>query len=151
MVRGVSRLASILAVLVTACAHPASATTPADAATPALCNARVARMWHGRTSNARADEYAAYLGEGIKAFARIPGNLGYQMMRETIGDETHFSVISYWPSRDAIRAYAGDDISKVHDLPRDPEFLIDREPQVKNYDLAVLSAGCPAGVGSPKS
>jgi hypothetical protein len=27
------------------------------------------------------------------------------------------------------------DPSKVHALPRDPEFLIDPEPNVRNYDL----------------
>jgi heme-degrading monooxygenase HmoA len=65
-------------------------------------------------------------------------------MREPAGAETHFAVISYWDSRDAIHAYAGADIEKVHALPRDPEFLIDAEPTVRNYDLVTVSSDCPA-------
>ncbi len=45
-------------------------------------------------------------------------------------------------TRDAIRAYAGDDIRKTRHLPRDAEFLIDPEQTVMRYDLAVLDVGC---------
>jgi len=138
----------VLAGLIAACAHQ----SPVEH--PSLCEAQIARVWHGRVPAARADEYAAYLTPAIAKFPSIAGNLGYQMMRETVGDEAHFTVISYWSSRDAIHAYAGADISLTHALPRDPEFLIDPEPHVKNYDLAALAVGCPAspiGAGPPKS
>jgi heme-degrading monooxygenase HmoA len=59
------------------------------------------------------------------------------MMRETAGPETHFMVVSYWTSREAIQAYAGADISRTRALPRDPEFLVDPEPTVRNYDVVV--------------
>jgi heme-degrading monooxygenase HmoA len=128
---------------VTGCA--ASTAAPARSAAPgaSLCSATIARVWHGRTPVARGDDYAARLAESIKKFREIPGNRGYQMMRETIGDETHFTVISYWADRDAIRGYAGDDIRKTRHTPYDPEFLIEPEQTVKNYDLAVQSLDCP--------
>jgi heme-degrading monooxygenase HmoA len=50
---------------------------------------------------------------------------------------TEFQVISYWESLEAIRAYAGDDVQRTHDLPRDHEFLVDPEPRVRNYALRV--------------
>ncbi|WP_394831079.1 antibiotic biosynthesis monooxygenase [Pendulispora rubella] len=109
---------------------------------PLVCQAKIARQWRGKTTNAKADEYAAYLADAIKKFRTIKGNLGYQMMRETIGAETHFSVISYWESREAIKAYAGEDISRTRVAPRDPEFIIDPEMTVKNYDLAGADIGC---------
>ena len=59
------------------------------------------------------------------------------MMREAAGDETHFMVVSFWSSRDAIHGYAGADISKVRSLPRDAEYLIEPEATVRNYDLVV--------------
>jgi len=118
---------------------PAPAT---QAQAPLVCQAKIARQWRGKTTNAKADEYATYLADAIKKFRTIKGNLGYQMMRETIGAETHFSVISYWESREAIKAYAGDDISRTRVAPRDPEFIIDPELTVKNYDLAVADIGC---------
>ncbi len=97
----------------------------------------IARVWHGRVPAAKADDYAKYLTESIKKFRTIPGNRGYQMMREDTGAEVHFMVISFWSSRDAIHGYAGADISKVRSLPRDGEFLIDPEATVRNYDIAV--------------
>ena len=98
---------------------------------------QVARVWHGRTPNAKAGDYSKYLADSIRKFRTIPGNLGYEMMQETVGDETHFMVVSYWASRDAIHAYAGADIQRTRPLPRDAEFLIDPEPTVKNYQLVV--------------
>ena len=47
-------------------------------------------------------------------------------------------VVSYWPNRDAIHAYAGEDIEKVHDLPRDKEFLVDPDRTVRNFDSVLI-------------
>ena len=61
------------------------------------------------------------------------------MFRHALGDgTTEFMVVSYWPNRDAIHAYAGADIEKVHDLPRDKEFLIDPDRTVKNFDSVLI-------------
>ncbi|WP_437566024.1 antibiotic biosynthesis monooxygenase family protein [Sorangium sp. So ce542] len=116
---------------------------PTSAAAPAPCAARIARVWHGRTPSDKAEAYTAYISSALPKFRAIPGNLGYQLMRETVGAETHFMVISYWKSRGDIRAYAGDDIRKTRHLPRDAEFLIDPEQTVVNYDLAVIDLDCP--------
>lgn len=137
------RASSVVMVFgLVACASAGGA-PPTAANAPALCGARIARLWHGKVPNAKAEEYAAYTSEAIKRFRTIKGNVGYQMMRETIGEETHFSVISYWDARESIKAYAGDDIRRVHALPRDPEFLIDAEPTVMNYDVSFAGFGCP--------
>ena len=98
----------------------------------------VARIWHGRTSAEKADEYRQYLYEvGVKKIATLPGNRGVQMMMAKTPEQGEFMVISYWDSIDAIKGYAGADYTKVHDLPRDKELLIDHEPLVKHFDLAV--------------
>jgi heme-degrading monooxygenase HmoA len=101
----------------------------------------IARAWHGKTPREKADEYEKYLSGAITKFPSIPGNLGYQLMRIDGGPEgaqyTEFQVISYWESTDAIHAYAGEDIRRTHDLPRDREFLVDMEPSVRNYELRV--------------
>ena len=101
----------------------------------------IARAWHGKAPRAKADEYEQYLSGAIKKFPTIPGNLGYQMMRLDGGPDgeayVEFQVISYWESLDSIKAYAGAEISRTHDLPRDKEFLVDMEPRVRNYELRV--------------
>lgn len=101
----------------------------------------IARAWHGKTSRAKADEYEQYLAGAIKKFPTIKGNLGYQLMRIDGGPDgdqfVEFQVISYWESLDSIKAYAGADIRRTRDLPRDKEYLVDMEPMVRNYELRV--------------
>jgi heme-degrading monooxygenase HmoA len=118
----------------------------AEEARPASAASRtgkpaVARAWHGKTPRARADEYERYLAAAIEKFPSIKGNLGYQLMRLDGGPDgeqyTEFQVISYWESLDSIHAYAGKDIRRTHDLPRDDQFLVAKEPFVRNYELEV--------------
>jgi heme-degrading monooxygenase HmoA len=101
----------------------------------------IARAWHGKTPRAKADEYEQYLAGAIKKFPTIKGNLGYQLMRIDGGPDgeqlVEFQVISYWESLDSIKAYAGADIRRTRDLPRDKEYLVDMEPMVRNYELRV--------------
>ena len=57
----------------------------------------VARIWHGRTPAAKADEYRQYLFDvGIKKIASLPGNRGVQMMVAKTAEQGDFTVISYW-------------------------------------------------------
>jgi heme-degrading monooxygenase HmoA len=98
----------------------------------------VARIWEGRTGAQVAEEYAAYLHEhGVKKLRATPGNLGVQVFRRVHDGIAQFMTISYWGSRDAIRAYAGDDIEKTHHLPRDAEYLLELPPYVKHYDILI--------------
>jgi heme-degrading monooxygenase HmoA len=96
----------------------------------------VARIWRGRVRTSRADEYAQYLYDnGPVKIRAIPGNLGAEMLRRPEGDTTEFIVISYWPDRESIKAFAGADIQKARFLPRDREFLIDPDEFVRHYDV----------------
>ncbi len=101
----------------------------------------IARVWHGKTPREKADAYEKYLAGAITKFPSIRGNLGYQLMRIDGGPDgdqySEFQVISYWESLDSIRAYAGEDVRRTHDLPRDHEFLVGMEPYVRNYELRV--------------
>lgn len=98
----------------------------------------VARIWHGRTHAAQADEYYSYLEEaGIRKIRGIAGNLGVQVFRRTTNDVTDFTVTSYWESKEAIQNFAGAEIEKTHNLPRDPEYLLELEPTVTHYDVVL--------------
>jgi heme-degrading monooxygenase HmoA len=106
--------------------------------TQSMSKNKIARIWHGRTKTAKADEYYVYLNEaGIQKIKAIQGNLGVQVLRKSQGDITEFTVISYWESKDAIRKFAGDDIEKTHNLPRDPEYLLELEPHVQHYEVVL--------------
>ena len=132
--RGAALVCAIAAICF-ATANRSGSAAKSFATTPQPKKA-VARMWHGRTRTSRAGEYYSYLkAEGIDKIEAIPGNLGAQILRRTDGETTEFTVISYWESREAIKAFAGDDIEKTHFLPKDPQYLLELEPKVKHFDV----------------
>ena len=102
----------------------------------------IARVWQGRTRASVADEYMAYMyDQGVKKLRSTPGNLGVQVLRRIDGEIAEFTTISYWSTRDEIRAYAGDDIGKPHHLAEDPDYLLELPREVKHFDIAVSEWG----------
>jgi heme-degrading monooxygenase HmoA len=98
--------------------------------------ARVARLWHGAVPAAKGDAYAAYLRKtGVNDCRTTEGNRGVQVLRRTVGDETHFLFISFWDSLDAIRAFAGDDVERARYYPEDRAYLLELEPRVTHYEV----------------
>lgn len=95
----------------------------------------VAREWRGRVAPARADEYYQYLLGGVAKIRSISGNLGVQVMRRHEAGAVEYVVISYWESRGAIKAYAGQDIEKPRHLPKDRELLLELPTRVLHYDV----------------
>jgi len=84
----------------------------------------IARIWRGRVTAARADEYAAYLYQhGIRPLEEKA--LAVELLREDRDAESEFVTISYWEDVDAMSRFAGKDPRRIHHLERDPEFLIE--------------------------
>ena len=106
----------------------------------------IARIWRGRTTRARADEYGRYLYDhGIKPLEEKA--LGVQLFREDRETESEFVTISYWESVEAMSRFAGDDPRRIHHLKRDPEFLIELPSEVQVLDI-VSSHGRTGDNGS---
>src|SRR5207245_7550440 len=64
----------------------------------------IARHWHGAVPAAKGDAYAAYLRRtGVPDCRATLGNRGVEVLRRTVGGETHFVFLSFWDSMDAIR------------------------------------------------
>jgi hypothetical protein len=102
----------------------------------------IARIWRGRTTAAKADDYASYLYEhGIKPLADKA--LAVQMLREERATETEFVTISYWENVEAMSRFAGRDPRQIHHLERDAEFLIELPQQVQILEI-VASFGFAA-------
>jgi hypothetical protein len=98
----------------------------------------IARIWRGRTTAARADEYARYLYEhGIRPLEEKA--LGVQLFREDRADESEFVTISYWESVGAMSRFAGPDPRRIHHLERDAEFLIELPEGVQVLEIVTAS------------
>ena len=107
-------------------------------ATPSGKCPTIARIWRGRTSSEKADEYERYnYDAGIKPL--VEKALGVQTFREDRDGETEFMTISYWADLESMRAFAGDDPTAIHHLDRDPEFLIDLPKSVQILRLLTSS------------
>jgi heme-degrading monooxygenase HmoA len=95
---------------------------------------KIARIWRGRTTKAKAEEYHKYLYE-VGFLPLVKKALGAQMFREDRVDETEFITISYWESVEAMSRFAGADPRKIHHLERDAEFLIEVPESVQVLEI----------------
>ena len=94
----------------------------------------IARIWRGRTTPGRADEYAAYLYEyGIRPLEEKA--LAVHQLREDREVDTEFITISYWENVEAMARFAGPDPRRIHHLERDPEFLIELPDRVQILNI----------------
>jgi heme-degrading monooxygenase HmoA len=95
-----------------------------------------ARIWRGVVRHEDAEAYAAYIAAtGFAAYAETAGNRGAWMLRRDEGERTEFLTFSLWDSRDAIRAFAGDDIETAVYYPEDERYLVERDETVRHYDV----------------
>ena len=96
----------------------------------------IARMWHGVTPAAKADEYVEYLNKtGMPGYRATEGNRGAYLLRRIEGDEAHFITLTFWDSYEDIKKFAGEDVEKARYYPEDKEFLLEFEPTVKHYEI----------------
>ena len=94
------------------------------------------RIWHGRTSRAKADDYGRFLAaRAVPDYRSVAGNIDVQVLRRDADDVTHFLTVTRWSSEDAVRAFAGADVLKAKYYPEDREFLLEFEPEVQHFEL----------------
>ena len=104
----------------------------------------IARIWRGRTTRQRADEYEVYLNEvGITPL--IEKAMGVQSLREDRDDESEFMTISYWESVEAMSRFTGGDPTRIHHLPRDKEFLIELPDRVQILHIRAAHGNTAGG------
>jgi len=61
-----------------------------------------------------------------------------QVLLRTRDELTRLTVISYWDSIEAVKAFAGEDPEVAHYYPEDDEYLVEREPTVEHHDVVEL-------------
>jgi heme-degrading monooxygenase HmoA len=98
----------------------------------------IARIWHGVTLADKADEFLEYVKKtGVPGLSSTPGNLGVMVFRRAEQGQVHFLLTSFWESREAIASFAGADIEQARYYPDDEKYLIELEPAVTHYEVAV--------------
>ena len=86
----------------------------------------ILREWRGELRRELADEYVAYMRDtGLADYRATPGNLGALIAVRDLDDErAEVITLSWWPSMDAIRGFAGDDVERAVYYPQDDRYLL---------------------------
>jgi len=96
----------------------------------------IARIWHGRTPADKADAYLEYVKKtGIVEYRAVEGNRGQYILRKFDANIADFTVLTFWESMDAVRAFAGPEPEKAVYYPEDEVFLLELEDEVAHYDV----------------
>ncbi len=104
----------------------------------------IARIWHGAVPEAQGEAYTDFLDRiGIRDYLATPGNRGVKVLRRTEGGLTHFLLVTFWESEEAIRRFAGDDLLRARYYPEDDGFLIEKEAEVVHYEVIDLPGTSP--------
>ena len=89
----------------------------------------------GRASPRAGDEYVAFMRDtGLADYRATPGNLGALIaVRDLDDDRAEVITLSWWPSMDAIRGFAGDDVERAVYYPEDDRYLLTKPEKVQHY------------------
>ena len=92
-------------------------------------------LWQGELRRELADEYVAYIRDtGLADYRATPGNLGALIaVRDLDDDRAEVITLSWWPSMDAIRGFAGDDVERAVYYPQDDRYLLTKPEKVQHY------------------
>jgi heme-degrading monooxygenase HmoA len=96
----------------------------------------IARRWHGRVPAVKAEEYLRLMEQvGLPDYRSTEGNRGAWCLHRREGDVVHVEMFTFWDDLEAIRRFAGDDLTKAKYYDFDPEFLLELEPEVTQLDV----------------
>jgi len=96
----------------------------------------IARIWRARATPPNAVEYARYFQSTVvPELNAIAGFEGSTLLQRTMPDRVEVSVITWWTSLDAIRAFAGEAVETavVHDSAA--RMLLDFDTTVEHHEV----------------
>ena len=96
----------------------------------------ILRTWHGWTTAVNASSYIEHFRKNVLPELRsIAGFRGALLSRDDRDGEVEFFVQTRWDSMDAVRAFAGDDISRAVVEPEAAAVLSPFDPVVRHFDV----------------
>jgi heme-degrading monooxygenase HmoA len=100
----------------------------------------VLREWRAEIPRVRKSEYVQYVKEtGLVTYLATPGNLGASVAVRDL-DEARAEVVtlSWWTDLQAIREFAGPDVTRARYFPEDDRFLLTRPERVQHYEAGFV-------------
>jgi heme-degrading monooxygenase HmoA len=94
----------------------------------------IIREWRGRAATASGEaEPEHFRASVLPELLQVPGFLGAHLSQ--LEDRIEFLVLTRWQSIEAIRGFAGSDISKAVVEPAAAAALLDFDASVQHYDV----------------
>jgi len=95
----------------------------------------IVRSWRGRAAKGNAAYVEHFRRNVMPELREIEGFLGASLLREDRADEVEFLVLSRWASMDAVRAFAGTDVTRAVVEPEAVAALTDYDRTVHHYEV----------------
>ena len=96
----------------------------------------IARRWHGRVPEAKAEAYLKLMKEvALPDYRSVRGNHGAWCLHRREGEVVHVEMFTLWESAEAIRGFAGEDVDSAKYYDFDDSFLLEKEPKVVHFDV----------------
>lgn len=95
----------------------------------------IVRSWRGRAAKGNAAYVEHFRRNVMPELHEIEGFLGASLLREERADEVEFLVLSRWASMDAVRAFAGADVTRAVVEPEAVAALTDYDRTVHHYEV----------------
>ena len=96
----------------------------------------IARRWHGRVPAEKSGDYLRLMKEvGLADYRSTEGNLGAWCLHRHEGDVVHVEMFTLWDDAAAIRRFAGADMLKAKYYDFDPDYLLELEPEVTQFEV----------------
>jgi heme-degrading monooxygenase HmoA len=94
------------------------------------------RQWSARATPEGAESYRAHFQRDVRPrLETIPGHRGALLLRRDDGSRVTLVVLTFWESMDAIRSFAGTDITTAVVAPEARAFLEDYDRDVVLFDV----------------
>jgi len=96
----------------------------------------IARLWHGTVPIEKSDAYLKKMRVvALPGYTKIEGNKGAWVLHRIDGDIAHYEMLTFWQDVESIKRFAGEDYEVAYYYDFDDEFLIEKEPHVRHWDL----------------
>jgi len=96
----------------------------------------IARIWHGAVPGEKSETYLEKMRTvALPGYRNVEGNQGAWVMHRIEGNIAHFDMLTFWTDIDAIKRFAGEDYKISYYFDFDDEFLIEKEPHVRHWEM----------------
>ena len=102
------------------------------------------RTWSATASSTGARDYARYFaGTLLPQLREVPGFAGAYLLRRDLGQggTAELTAQTFWESPEAIRAFAGNDVTQAIVEPEAQAMLLNFDPAVTHRDVILDARG----------